>query len=146
MQWTPHVTVAAIARSDNRFLLVEEEKNGLVVINQPAGHLEEGESLTEAIRREVLEETGRYFEPEYLVGTYLFRSRTEGVTYLRFCFYGNCGDHDEKRELDTGIIRNIWMTREEMVAAQHRMRSSMVLRCLDDYLGGKSFPLSVTEK
>ncbi len=143
MQWKPHVTVAAIVRSGDKFLLVEESINGLIVINQPAGHLEKGESLTEAIKREVLEETARQFQPEFLVGTYLYQGTNDNTTWLRFCFYGSCSDRDDQRELDTGIIRNVWMTYAELEAARSRLRSPMVLKCLDDYLAGESCPLSV---
>ncbi len=108
MQWKPNVTVAAIISMDNRYLLVEEQsRNGITVFNQPAGHLEKGETLIAAIKREVLEETARQFQPEYLTGIYLRPDSTSDITYLRFCFYGSCSDHDPIMPLDTGIIRKV---------------------------------------
>lgn len=143
MQWKPNVTVAAIIRAEDRFLFVEEDTEGQIVFNQPAGHLEAGESLLDAVRREVLEETAREFHPEFLVGTYLYPGQKGGITYLRFCFYGSCTGHNPHRKLDTGIIRTLWMTRDEAVSRQKDSRSPMVLRCLDDYLSGRMYPLEI---
>lgn len=144
MQWKPNVTVAAIVRVDNRYLLVEERADdGKTVFNQPAGHLEQGETLIAAIKREMLEETARQFHPEYLTGIYLRQDPATGITYLRFCFYGSCSDHDPLRPLDTGIIRNVWMTQEEMQASIHRMRSPLVMLSLQDYLSGRKYPLDI---
>ncbi len=144
MQWKPNVTVAAIIRMDNRYLLVEEQSSsGITVFNQPAGHLEKGETLIAAIKREVLEETARQFQPEYLTGIYLCPDSTSDITYLRFCFYGSCSDHDPIMLLDTGIIRNVWMTLEEMQASISRMRSPLVMLSLQDYLCGKAYSLDI---
>ena len=143
-QWKPNVTVSAIACRDERFLVVEEDAKGSIVFNQPSGHLEEGETLLAAVRREVLEETGWEFEPETLVGVYLFRkSANEGLTYLRFCFAGRCITHDPERALDQGILRAAWLRREELEQLGSRLRSPMVLRCIDDYLAGQAFPLEL---
>jgi len=137
MPWTPHITVAAVAERDGRFLVVEEEADGAVVFNQPAGHLEPGETLIDAVVREVLEETAWEFEPEGLLGVYLYPTPT--VDYLRFCFAGRATVHHPDRALDRGILRAPWLTREE-IAATGRMRSPLVLQCIDDYLAGHRYP------
>lgn len=145
--WKPSVTVAAIIEQDGRFLLVEEETPDGIRINQPAGHLEAGESLEEAVIREALEETACDFLPEALVGMYMSRnvaSQRAGkdATYLRFAFAGKPGtQHD--RPLDTGILRTVWMTRDALAACPERHRSPLVLRCIDDYLAGQRAPLSL---
>ncbi len=144
--WKPSVTVAAIIERDGRFLLVEEETSDGIRFNQPAGHLDPQESLEQAVARETLEEAAHDFTATALVGMYMARylsSRTgQEVTYLRFAFAGELGAaHD--RPLDEGILRTVWMTREEMLACQERHRSSLVLRCVDDYLAGKRAPLSL---
>jgi 8-oxo-dGTP pyrophosphatase MutT (NUDIX family) len=143
MQWKPNVTVAAIVYRNGRFLVVEENDNSRVVINQPAGHLEKGESLLHAIQREVLEETAYEFEPLSITGIYLFADKNRDITYLRFCFAGRCIRHHPDRDLDRGIIRANWMTREELEGCRHIMRSDMVLKCFDDYLQGRSHPLDL---
>lgn len=144
--WKPSVTVAAIIERDGKFLLVEEETTDGIRFNQPAGHLDPGESLIDAVSRETLEETSFSFTPEAIVGVYLSRyvsERTkEEVTYLRFAFTGTLGEkHD--RPLDVGIIRTVWMTRDELLACQATHRSPLVLQCVDDHLLGKRGPLSL---
>lgn len=144
--WKPSVTVAAIIERNGRFLLVEEETSDGIRFNQPAGHLDPNESLIEAVSRETLEEAAYDFSPTALVGMYMSRylsSRTgKEVTYLRFAFAGELGRaHD--RPLDHGILRTVWMTRDEMLACQEKHRSPLVLRCIDDYLAGKGAPLSL---
>jgi 8-oxo-dGTP pyrophosphatase MutT (NUDIX family) len=144
--WKPSVTVAAIIERDGRFLLIEEETSEGIRINQPAGHLDPHESLEEAVVREVLEETAHDFVPEALVGMYMSRymskSRGRDVTYLRFTFCGKPGrEHD--RPLDHGILRTLWMTRDELAACQERHRSPIVLQCVDDYLAGKRTALAL---
>ncbi|WP_420476760.1 NUDIX hydrolase [Noviherbaspirillum sp. ST9] len=144
--WKPSVTVAAIIERDGRFLLVEEETSDGIRFNQPAGHLDPNESLAEAVARETLEEAAYEFTPTALVGVYMSRyvsSRTlKEVTYLRFAFCGNLGAQQD-RELDEGILRAIWMTRDELLACQEKHRSPLVLQCIDDYLAGRRMPLSV---
>ncbi|HEY0844818.1 MAG TPA: NUDIX hydrolase [Noviherbaspirillum sp.] len=144
--WKPSVTVAAIIERDGRFLLVEEETSDGIRFNQPAGHLDPNESLIEAVARETLEEAAHEFVPTALVGMYMSRyisSRTGfEVTYLRFAFCGELGSELD-RELDEGILRTVWMTREEMLACQEKHRSPLVLRCVDDYLAGNRAPLSL---
>jgi 8-oxo-dGTP pyrophosphatase MutT (NUDIX family) len=144
--WKPNVTVAAIIERDGRFLLIEEETSDGVRLNQPAGHLDPHESLQEAVVREVLEETAHDFTPTALVGMYLSRYRSarrkEDVTYLRFTFCGVAGkEHDQP--LDEGIIRTLWMTRDEMADCQEQHRSPLMLQCVDDYLAGKRIPLDL---
>ena len=143
--WKPSVTVAAIIEKDGKFLLVEEETSDGIRFNQPAGHLDPHESLVDAVSREALEETAHEFQPEALVGIYMSRyqsSRTgEDVTYLRFAFAGTLGAlHD--RPLDEGILRTVWMTRQELQDSEASHRSPLVLQCVDDYLQGKRTPLS----
>lgn len=144
--WKPSVTVAAVIERDAHFLLVEEETSDGIRFNQPAGHLDPGESLIEAVSRETLEETAHEFTPTALVGMYMSRylsARTgEEVTYLRFAFTGHVGAALD-RPLDVGILRTVWMTREEMQACREQHRSPLVLQCVDDYLQGRRSPLSV---
>jgi ADP-ribose pyrophosphatase YjhB (NUDIX family) len=143
MQRRPFVTVAAVAEREGRFLIVEEWADGAIVYNQPAGHLEEDETPIEAVRREALEESGWEFEPESLVGIYLYPNPAQQVTYLRFCFAGRCTAHHPGRPLDEGILRACWMSRAELAAHADRLRSPLVLRCIDDYLEGISHPLDL---
>jgi 8-oxo-dGTP pyrophosphatase MutT (NUDIX family) len=144
--WKPSVTVAAVIERDGLFLLIEEETSEGVRLNQPAGHLDPHESLEQAVVREVLEETAHDFTPTALVGMYMSRycSKRRGtdVTYLRFTFCGTPGkEHDQP--LDHGIIRTLWMTRDEIAACEERHRSPIVLRCVDDYLAGQRAPLDL---
>ncbi|MDQ1815813.1 NUDIX hydrolase [Massilia sp. CCM 9210] len=144
--WKPSVTVAAIIERDGQFLLIEEETSEGIRLNQPAGHLDPLETLAQAVVREVLEETAYDFTPQALVGVYMSRytSRRRGtdVTYLRFTFCGEAGaEHDQP--LDDGIIRSLWMTRDEMAACQERHRSPLMLQCVDDYLAGRRMPLEM---
>ncbi len=145
MAWKPHVTVAAIIERDNRFLMVEEKISGSLVINQPAGHLEEGESLIEAVKRETIEETAWNFEPKSVIGIYLWRPANFSTTFLRVSFAGNCTDYNPAQELDLGIIRALWLSRDELTDRLHTLRSPMVLRCIDDYLSGVRYPLSLLQ-
>lgn len=148
-RWAPSVTVAAVIERDGRFLLVEEHTPEGLMLNNPAGHLDPGESLQQAVVREVLEETACRFTAQALVGVYMsrfIRSARPGraqqdVTYLRFTYCGAAGDPEPGRALDHGIVRTLWLTADEMRAHADRMRSPMVLRGLDDYLAGKRLPL-----
>lgn len=139
----PRITVAAVIEREQRFLLVEERNGEATVYNQPAGHLETGESLLEAIARETREETAWGFRPTALVGVYQWHSPENDVTYLRFCFTGECSDHDPRRALDSDILRTWWLSHEEVVACAARHRSPLVLRCIDDYRAGKHYPLTL---
>lgn len=143
MIWKPNVTVAAVVERGGRFLLVEEDTERGRLYNQPAGHLDEGESLIHAVARETLEETAHRFEPRELLGVYQYRSTADKVTYIRFAFTGVVTGHDATRALDTGIVRAVWLAPEEIRAEASRHRSPLVMRCVDDYLSGKRHPLSV---
>ena len=136
MRWNPEVTVAAIVQQDGRFLMVEERVDGRLVLNQPAGHLEDRESLIDAVVRETREETAWRFRPEALVGTYLWRNPANERSYLRFAFCGSVEGHEPKQPLDIGILRAVWMTHEQLLAQPARLRSPMVLRCIEDFLRG----------
>lgn len=146
MQWKPNVTVAAIINKEDHFLLVEEKADDHIVFNQPAGHLEKDEHLVNAVKREVMEETARHFQPEVLVGIYLYPNRfVNGITYLRFCFAGTCLEPEPGKPLDKEIIRTVWMTREEIEEQGKKLRSPLVLKCIDDYLSGKQHPLNILD-
>jgi len=137
----PEVTVAAVVERHGRFLVVEERIAGRLVLNQPAGHLEDRETLVEAAIREAREETAWRFRPDAMIGTYLWRNPDSGRSYLRFAFCGSVDDHRPQQALDTGIVRALWMTHEQLRAQPHRLRSPLVLRCIDDYLLGRRQPL-----
>jgi 8-oxo-dGTP pyrophosphatase MutT (NUDIX family) len=137
----PEITVAAITESDGRFLVVEERINERLVFNQPAGHVEHGESLLTAVVREVREETAWRFEPRSLVGVYLWRSPESGVTTMRFAFCGIVDDHQAAQPLDHGIMGTHWLSRADLQERERLLRSPLVMRCIEDYLGGKRQPL-----
>jgi 8-oxo-dGTP pyrophosphatase MutT (NUDIX family) len=143
MVWKPDVTVAAVAEIDGRFLFVEERSSGRVVINQPAGHLEDGETFLEAVVRETLEETAWRFEPQALLGVYVWRPEHQHRTFLRVAFAGAVSDHDPSRPLDRGILRTRWLTRDQLAETRTRLRSPLVTQCVDDYLAGTRHPLSL---
>ena len=143
MVWKPDVTVAAVAERDGRFLFVEERASGRVVINQPAGHLEDGETLLDAVVRETLEETAWSFVPTAVVGVYVWRPEHQSRTFLRIAFAGELGDHDPARPLDRGILRTRWLTREQLTESRLRLRSPLVTQCVADYLSGTRYPLSL---
>ena len=143
MIWKPNVVVAAIVERDGKFLLVEERADGRLVLNQPAGHLDEGESLTDAVVRETLEETAWHFAPESLLGVYRWRHPTKGITYLRFAFIGRVTRQETERALDHDIVRALWLTPEEIRAERARHRSPQVERCLNDYLAGQCYSLDL---
>lgn len=141
--WKPNVTVAAIIERGGLFLMVEEETPDGLQFNQPAGHLDEGESLITACARETLEETAWHFVPTQLIGIYQWPRPQGDITYLRFAFSGTLGTHDQNRVLDTGIVRAVWMTPEEIKTTQNRHRSPLIWQCVTDYLAGQRFPLSI---
>jgi phosphatase NudJ len=145
-RWRPSVTVAAVIERDGRFLMIEEETSEGLKINNPAGHLDPGETPAEGCAREALEETAWRFRPTGLLGMYISRFQRsttgEDITYLRFAFTGELGEHVAGRALDHGIVRTLWMTADELRATADRHRSPLVLRCLDDFLQGVRYPLS----
>ena len=140
MVWKPDVTVAAVIERNGRFLLVEERIRGRLVLNQPAGHLEDGESLLDAVVRETLEETAWRFTPEWLLGIYQWRS-PRGHTTLRFAFTGSVHGHDAARPLDQPIVTTHWFARAEIAQRAPQLRTPLVLRCIDDWLAGRRLPL-----
>jgi ADP-ribose pyrophosphatase YjhB (NUDIX family) len=133
----PDVTVAAVAERHGRFLVVEERIDHRLVFNQPAGHVERGETLLAAVVREAREETAWRFEPEALLGIYLWRKSNTRREILRFAFTGSVSDHHAAQRLDRGIIGTHWLTRAELESHRERLRSPLVLRCVEDYLGGQ---------
>lgn len=151
VRWKPSVTVAAvIVRQDAdgpRYLLVEEHTPEGVRLNNPAGHLEQGETPEQAVRREALEETGCHFEPSGLLGVYLARfqrpSRHEDVTYLRLAYAGTCSEPEPGRRLDEGIVRTVWMRPDEIRDTRHLHRSPLVWRCIEDHLAGRQHPVEL---
>jgi 8-oxo-dGTP pyrophosphatase MutT (NUDIX family) len=143
MVWKPRVTVAIIAESDGKYLMVEELVNGEKRLNQPAGHLEDGESLIDAAVRECLEETAWQFRPEALVGIYRWRHPASEDTYLRATFCGQCVQHHVDRALDPDITAAHWMTADAIRERETQLRSPLVLRSLEDYLGGKRYPVDM---
>jgi 8-oxo-dGTP pyrophosphatase MutT (NUDIX family) len=143
MIWKPHVTVAAVIEQDGKFLLVEEETDDGVRLNQPAGHWEADETLAQGVIREALEETAYHFDPEWLQGVYRWRHPHKDITYLRFAFAGRAHGHDPQRPLDSGILRAIWMSPDEIRNSAGRHRSPLVLQCMEDYLAGKRYPLDL---
>jgi 8-oxo-dGTP pyrophosphatase MutT (NUDIX family) len=138
----PEITVAAITEADGRFLVVEERINQRLVFNQPAGHVEHGETLLTAIVREVREETAWRFEPQSLIGVYLWRSPDSGVTTMRFAFSGTVDDHHAAQPLDHGIVGTHWLSRTDLQEREQRLRSPLVMLCIQDYLDGKRQPIA----
>lgn len=150
-RWKPSVTVAAIIEKNGKFLLVEEHTSEGLRLNNPAGHLDPGESLVDGCVREALEETAHAFRPTALVGVYMSRfqrpspgnENAEDITYLRFAFCGDLGEVQVNRQLDTGIVRTLWLTPIEIRASASRHRSPLLVRCMEDYLTGQRYPLTL---
>ena len=143
MSWSPHVVVACVVEREGRFLMVEERVNGQLVLNQPAGHWEQGETLIEGAVREALEETGWDVRPSAMLGIYEYQPAELDYTFLRVAFVADALGHHPARALDAGIERAVWMTRDEILAESARHRSPMLLRCVDDYLAGRRYPLDM---
>jgi|SRR5687768_5738394 8-oxo-dGTP pyrophosphatase MutT (NUDIX family) len=143
MIWKPNVTVAAVVEKGGQYLLVEEQTSSGILFNQPAGHLEPGESIIKAAIRETLEETGYTFVPQSVLGIYHWHSQTENVTFIRFAFTGSVIDHDPDRPLDTGIVRAGWFGVEEIGRMTYCHRSPLVMRCIEDHLAGKHYSLEI---
>ena len=142
MTWLPHITVATIVEDNGKFLMVEELKGGRAVLNQPAGHLDPGETLAEAAVRETREESGWDIELEAFIGTYQWTA-PGGQAYLRFAFAGRALAHDPERRLDTGIERALWLTPGELRAEAGRHRSPLVWQVAADWLAGRRYPLDL---
>lgn len=142
MTWRPDLTVAAIVQRDDRFLIVEERIRSRLVFNQPAGHVEEGESLLDAVVRETLEETAWRFQPRHLLGLYQWRNAESGRSFLRVAIAGDVSTHEPQRALDRGIVATHWLSREQLLAQPSRLRSPLVLACIEDHLAGRRHDLS----
>lgn len=138
----PRVTLAAVIQRDDKFLLVEEkDQNGLTIFNQPAGHLEHGESVLDGIKREVLEETGWPFTPKGLLGMYRSHIPEQQKTYIRVGFHGEINDTVSRADLDPDIIATHWKSFEEI--KQLPLRDAIVVRCIEDHLAGNHYPLTL---
>ncbi len=145
MVWKPHVTVAAVIEKNNSFLLVEEHTNNGIAFNQPAGHLENGESIITAVSREVNEETAWQFEAESIIAIQLWRKTSDYPSFLRVCFAGKVHSHNPEQKLDDDIIATHWLTRDQIFDKQSQLRSPLVLKTIDVYLKGQRYPLSLLE-
>ncbi len=143
MSWSPHVVVASIVERDGRFLMVEEQINGALRLNQPAGHWEKDETLVEGAIREALEETRWQVMPTHVLGLYHHDPVDLHYGFLRVAFIAKAELEHQERKLDAGIERAVWMTRNEIAASVAIHRSPMVLRCVDDYLSGTRYPLDL---
>lgn len=143
MSLQPEITVAAVVERVGRFLIVEERVSRRIVFNQPAGHVEEGEAFANAVVREVLEETAWQFRPQAIVGIYLWQHPETARSFLRIAYSGTVSDHDASRPLDRGILRTHWFTRDQLLGYVQRLRTPMVLRCVDDFLAGARYPLEL---
>jgi 8-oxo-dGTP pyrophosphatase MutT (NUDIX family) len=144
--WRPNVVVASIVERDGRFLVVEEwDDAGRLVINQPAGHLDPGETLIAAAARETLEETAWHTEPLELVGIYTYPKPDTDVLYMRYCYHSRALLHEPGRALDHPVERACWYTREELLDRRAMHRSPLVMRCIDDYIGGRRFPIDLVQ-
>ncbi len=139
----PHLVVACVVERDGRYLLVEESAGGQLVLNQPAGHWEYGETFVDGAVRETLEESGWHVQPTHLLGLYEYQPDDLPYTFVRLAFVADAVRHEPERPLDDGIVRAVWMTRDEIAACPERHRSPMVLRCVDDHRAGQRLPLSV---
>jgi 8-oxo-dGTP pyrophosphatase MutT (NUDIX family) len=142
MLWLPHTSVATIVERDGKFLMVEEADGERIVFNQPAGHLDAGESLFTAATRETLEETGWEVDLTALIGIYHYPA-PNGVTYIRYCFAATPVRHSPERPLDTPIIAAHWLSVDTILAPDFKRRSPIVSRCLQDYLAGNRYPLTL---
>jgi len=151
LRWKPSVTVAAIVERAGpdgpEYLLVEEHTPEGLRLNNPAGHLEPGETPLQAVCREALEETGRHFRPAHLLGVYLARFQRqatgEDITYLRLAYSGTCGEPEAGLQLDEGIVRTVWMRPGKIRDSQHLHRSPLVWRCIEDHLAGRRYPVEL---
>lgn len=141
MDLVPHITVACVIEKDGKFLIVEEKASGKRVYNQPAGHVEAGETLIAAAIRETREETGWTVKPTALLGLYVYTSPHNQVTYYRTCFVAEALEHNPDQGLDDGIIQTLWLSSEELQAQSTKWRSPIVYQSIEDYLNGKRFSL-----
>jgi len=144
MIWTPHLVVSAVIEHEGKFLMVEEQRDGHTVYNQPAGHVENQEAIQDAVIREVKEETAWDFAPEYIVGCYKWRKQNTDTTYIRLCFAGKASNHDPEQALDDGILSANWIPYDDIISMDaQRMRSPMVRQCIDDYRRKIKYPMEL---
>lgn len=144
--WKPNVVVASVVERDGRFLVVEErDEEGRLVINQPAGHLDRGETLIAAARRETLEETAWHTEPLAIIGIYTYPRPGTDIVYMRCCYHSRALHQEAGRALDQPVERVCWYTREELLERRAMHRSPLVMRCIEDYLAGRRFPLDLVQ-
>jgi len=141
-QWHPHSTVATVVEQDGRFLIVEEMIEGKILYNQPAGHLEAKETLEQGAMRETLEETAWDVRLTGVLGIYHYTA-ADGTCYIRTCYTAQTLQHHPERSLDTGVLRALWLSRADLEARKDQLRSEIVLRVVDDYLAGKTYPLDL---
>ena len=146
MARTPDITVAAVTENHGRFLVVEERINRRLVFNQPAGHVERGETLLAAVIRETREETAWTFTPQALIGVYLWKNPASGRSTMRFAFAGTVADHDAAQPLDRGIVGTHWLSKGDLLEREPRLRSPLVMRCIEDYMGGARVPLAAVAR
>ncbi|MDZ7662917.1 NUDIX hydrolase [Thiohalophilus sp.] len=143
MTFQPHLTVAAVIEQNGRFLMVEEDVEGRIVLNQPAGHVEAGESFVDAVIRETLEETAHYFAPQAVTGIYRWTHPDNDITFVRHAFCGSVGEAVTDRELDDGILRALWLSPDELLSQANKLRSPLVMQSIEDYLQGQRFALEL---
>lgn len=144
--WKPNVVVASVVERDGRFLVVEErDEEGRLVINQPAGHLDRGETLIAAATRETLEETAWHTEPLAIIGIYTYPRPGTDIVYMRCCYHSRALRHEPDRPLDYPVERVCWYTREELLERRPMHRSPLVMRCIEDYLAGRRFPIDLVQ-
>ena len=145
MKWSPHITVASVLEREKQFLFVEERIDGRLVLNQPAGHWEQGESIVQASIRETLEETAWHYKPSYLIGIYHWIHPGSKETYLRFCFAGDLLNYEPDRHLDDGIEQAIWLDYQQLDERNNDHRSPLVMQCVNDYIKGQRFELTLLQ-
>ena len=141
--FSPRITVATIVERDGRFLLVRERDGERLVLNQPAGHVEAGETLAQAAWRETLEETAWQVDVSAFLGVYIYQPLINGPVFHRYCFVAEPRGHDPHQRLDDDIVEAVWLTQDELAAADGQHRSPLVARCIQDYLAGRRLPLDV---
>ncbi|BFM11718.1 NUDIX hydrolase [Simiduia litorea] len=132
--WTPHVTVAVIVERSGKYLFVRENTDQGVRLNQPAGHVEQGETLAQAACRETLEETGYQVSLNGFVSLTSYTAASNGTTYFRATFSANDAKQIPNATLDPEIIEPVWLSREELEQQRRIWRSPLVGDVIDQYI------------